>query len=247
MLSVLPDATGTALGAKSVITNDQSPLNQRWGGWYVTGTHGRQRHLGNMIVREPASSIGKIEDYAAKADLNAGANVTSLNQRFDVTPYPSAHSDIVALMILGHQTHLHNLIALARFREAAEQETLAERIVRTMFFVDAAPLTDRVSGATTYGTEFMKLGPFDSRRRSLRELDLNTRLFRYPLSYLIYSKAFDALPANMKTHAYRRMWEVLTGKERSTAFAHISDADRQAILEILQQTKPDFVAAQPNP
>ena len=26
-----------------------SPLTDRWGGWYVTGTHGDQAHRGNLI------------------------------------------------------------------------------------------------------------------------------------------------------------------------------------------------------
>lgn len=242
MLSVLPDANGTAIGAASILTTDQSPMNHRWGGWYVTGTHGKQRHLGNMVVREPALA-DKIEDYASRADLSTGANVTDLGSRFDVKPYLTPHSDIVALMVLAHQTHVHNLMTLALYKDQPEeQKALAERIVRTMLFVDAAPLTDRVAGPTSFAADFVKQGPRDSKGRSLRDLDLKTRLFRYPLSYLIYSKSFDGMPTAMKEYIYRRIREVLSGKDTSKDFAHLSESDRQVILEILQDTKRDFKA-----
>ena len=88
--------------------------------------------------------------------------------------------------------------------------------------------------------EFSARGPRDRRGRSLRDLDLQTRLFKYPCSYLVYSPAFDRLPAPVKTYLAGRLREVLTGQDNTPAFAHLSPADRQAILEILEETRPDL-------
>ena len=61
---------------------------------------------------------------------------------------------------------------------------------------------------------------------------------KYPCSYLIYSAAFDGLPGEVKEYVYGRLWQILTGKDTSKDFAHLTPADRQAIREILQDTKP---------
>ena len=247
MLSVLADSKGVALNRSSVVTNDKSPFAERWGGWYVTGTHGNQRHMGNRFVMEQASSLGDIHKYATSANLSNGANVTDLTTRFDVKSYLTPNSDIVALMVLGHQTHIHNFITVATYnlRDKASESDLkeyGEQLVEAMLFSDAVPLTEPVRGTTNFAAEFSTLGPRDSKGRSLRQFDLKHRLFQYPLSYLIYSKSFDALPQAALDYVYRRMWEVLSGKDQSKSFAHLSSADRKAILEILQETKPEFAS-----
>src|SRR5215471_11997030 len=155
MLSVLPNADGNALKAASLITNDKSPLRERWGGWYVTGTHGAQRHLGNTIVRARADDIDDMKKFIGRMDLSGGANITDLSKRFDTKEYLSPYSDIVALMILGHQTHVHNMITsgVYEIRDAIEQgytgekmtdavKDAGERIVRAMLFVGEARLTE---------------------------------------------------------------------------------------------------------
>ena len=252
MLSVLPNPDGNALKAAALITNDQSPLRERWGGWYVTGTHGNQRHLGNTLVRARADDIDDIRKYIARMDTAAGANLTDLSKRIDTKAYLTPHSDIVALMILGHQTHVHNMItsgvyeirdAIAEGHTEKMQEIVqdaGERIVRAMLFSGEAKLTDPVEGTSDFANEFMSRGPRDSQGRSLRDLDLKHRLLRYPLSYLIYSKSFDGMPPELKNYVRRRIREVLTNQDKSDDFAHISETDRQAILEILHDTKPEF-------
>jgi hypothetical protein len=247
MLSILSDPKGVALNRSAIITNDKSPFVERWGGWYVTGTHGNQRHMGNRFVTEPTSSLPDVRKYAKSANLSNGANVTDLTKRFDTSAYLTPHSDIAALMVLGHQTHIHNLITVANYslREKASESDVKERgetLVEAMLFSDAVPLTEPVKGTTNFATEFSTLGPRDSKGRSLHQLDLTKRLLRYPLSYLIYSKSFDALPSAARDYVYRRLWEVLSGKDQSKAFEHLSSEDRKAILEILQETKPGFAA-----
>ena len=253
MLSVLPNPEGNALKAAALITNDQSPLRERWGGWYVTGTHGMQRHLGNTLVRARADDVDDMKKFIARMDLSVGANVTDLRSKFDTKEYLSPHSDIVALMVLGHQTHVHNMITsgvyeirdaitqgLSREKMADAVKDAGERIVRAMLFVSEAQLTEPIRGTSSFAEEFMKRGPRDSKGRSLRDLDLQHRLLRYPLSYLIYSKSFDAMPGELKDYVNRRVREVLTGEDKSADFQHLSAEDRTAILEILRETKPGF-------
>jgi hypothetical protein len=233
--SVVPDMEGNAEGAFPIETTDRSPMNERWGGWYVTGTHGNQKHLGNTVLQKPASAFAQIPPAA----FSKSFNVTDLKSRFDTSRYLSPHSDIVALMVLEHQTDVQNLMVLAAQPAASPKET-GEHLLQAMLFSGAAPLTAPVQGASNFAAEFSARGPRDSGGRALRDFDLKTRLFRYPLSYLIYSKAFDGLPQPVKTYVYQRLREVLTGADKSPAFAHLSATDRKAILEILTATKPDF-------
>ena len=249
-----------AFSAGTYVTTDESPIEQRYGGWWVTGTHGQQYHMGNLTV--------KTEADANALDRAAGANVTSLKKYFDTTPYLSPHSDLVALMVLQHQTHLHNLITRAAHetRRALHYEQLlnrelgrspafrsesttsrirsvAEPLVRGLLFSGEAKLTHAVTGTSGFAAEFAQRGPFDDRKRSLRQFDLKERLFRYPCSYLIYSSAFEALPPEAKSYVYRRLQEVLSGKETAKEYAHLDPAERSAIREILLATKPDFAKA----
>jgi hypothetical protein len=259
--SVFPDISGMPLfHAGSFTTDHRSPLKERWGGWYVTGTHGAERHMGNVVVED--------KNQPDQLDREKGANVTDLKGRLDAGAYLTPHSDIVALMVLEHQTRMQNLItrvnwetrmalqssaainaALGRpadeLSDSAKRriQNPAESLVGYLLFAEEAPLTAPVRGTSGFTEEFAKCGPRDCKGRSLREFDLRTRMFKYPCSYLIYSEGFDALPAPAKSYIYRRLNEILTGKDTSPKFSRLSAADRQAILEILRETKPDFTHA----
>jgi hypothetical protein len=113
-----------------------------------------------------------------------------------------------------------------------------EPLVKYLLFSGEATLTDPVQGTSGFAEDFVGRGPRDGRGRSLRDLDLRRRLFTYPCSYLIYSAAFDGLPGPVKDYVLQRLWDVLTGKDTSTDFAHLSAADRQAIRGLLLATKP---------
>jgi hypothetical protein len=261
--SVYPDSNGQPiLSAGTFVTNHNSPLSERWGGWYVTGTHGKQTHMGNVNVPRPAH-----HEPPPKLDLSAGTNVADLHGRCDVSPYLSAQSDIVALMVLEHQTHLHNLITRANYQtrlalrdEAAMNRALGrplderldstlsrvksvgEPLVKYLLFAEEAPLTEPVEGTSAFAKEFVSRGPRDHLGRSLRDFDLEKRMFRHPLSYLIYSEAFDSLPDLARDYVYRRLWQVLSGEDKAGKFANLCDADRQVIIEILRDTRPDLPA-----
>lgn len=256
--SVYPEPSGMPMfSAGTFRTDPTSPFKERWGGWYVSGTHGTQRHMGNEVVRN-----GDRQDLL---DVDAGANCTDLSTRFDVRPYLTPHSDLVALMVLEHQAALHNRITAANFagrlalrdsrvmNEAFGQpldlvsastqrrfDSAAERVLEYLLFSGEAALTDPIAGTSSFTTEFAALGPRDRAGRSLRDFDLRTRMFRYPCSFLIYSEAFAGLPAEVKSAVYRRLKQVLSGTDNSPRFAHLSAADRQATIEILRDTLKDL-------
>jgi hypothetical protein len=109
-----------------------------------------------------------------------------------------------------------------------------------MLFVDEAPIASRIRGTSGFAANFSERGPRDSKGRSLRQLDLNTRLLQYPCSYMIYSAQFEQLPADAKSAVYERLWAILSGKDKDVRYKHISATDRRAILEILRDTKRDL-------
>jgi hypothetical protein len=222
------------------ITDDRTSFGERWGGWYVTGTHGSQVHLGNNPqLADPL--------FPGRAVKEGTQNVTNLEGFFNTARYLAPTSDIVALMTLEHQTRMTNLMtrigwdARIALREGANREKIngeIEELIGYMLFVDEEPLKEPVKGVSTFTKTFAERGPRDAKGRSLRDFDLQKRLFRYPLSYMIYSAAFDGMPEMVRERVYQRLYDVLIGKEKSQTFAGISPADRQAVLEIVRATKP---------
>jgi len=256
--SLYVDASGQPLlSAGSRMVDHTTPIEQRWGGWYVTGTHGSQKHLGNLIVRG--------RDVQEPVDNSAGQNVNALKDRLNVNHYVSPHSDIVALMVLEHQVLVHNRIVKAGFdtRQALSYDVMmnktlenpvgtrsesttrrikstGDRLVEALLFVDEAKLTEPIAGTSGYAEQFAAAGPRDSRGRSLRDLDLTTRMLKYPCSYLIYSEAFNGLPDESRNYVWHRLFDILSGQDQSEKFAHLSQDDRKAILEILRATISDL-------
>lgn len=228
------------LSGTSQVT-DRTPIEERWGGWYVSGTHGKQLHRGNLI--------GKA-DFAKQQDWpNFHGNVTDLNKFFDTKKYMESSSDIVALMVLEHQTHMHNFITrldyetkihLSQYNHIRYLKSISEGFLHSLLFVEEAPIMSPIKGVSSFTTDFPKQGPKDKAGRSLRDFDLQTRLFKYPCSYLVYSDAFNSLPALMKEHLYQRLGEILKGGDPGQDYQKIPADTRLAIYEILTDTKPDF-------
>jgi len=236
--SVFPEKDGMPAYGPAYLTDHRTPFELRWGGWYVTGEHSGH-HLGNAVVTDP-------NDLASMATPET-AHLASLAGRFDTDGYLSQNSDLVALLIMEHQAHMLNLITRVGWEARMGSEAgrpldgpVAE-LVDYMLFVDEAELPDHVAGSTKFAENFAASGIRDPKGRSLRDLHLHGRLMKYPCSYLIYSPAFDALPALAKDPIYKRMWAVLSGQEQDPRYrAALSRADREAIVEILRDTKKDL-------
>lgn len=241
-------------------TTHASPYEDRWGGWYVTGSHGKLRHMGNVTFPDDPNP-----DMAAVREK--GANLADLGKKIDVEPYLTDTSDIVALLVLEHQTHVHNLITRANHETriaVAQSDDMnralgaplrpvtegtqrrigyaCEPLVEAIFFSEEAPLKDAVKGNSTFAEDFEKRGPADAKGRSLRHFDLATRVFKYPLSYLVYSKAFRGLPPDARAYVSKRVGDILAGREAKKEFAHLKAADRDAIGGILRETFPELVS-----
>jgi hypothetical protein len=233
---------------KIVPTDQRSPIAERWGGWFVTGNRAAAQHLGNRV---PA------------LERHPGGDLASVAGLFDPDGFRGLSSDIAALLTFSHQTHMINLLTRAAWEARAADPALhpgmltppgqrqgvealmsgiAEEVVDYMLFVDEAPLPNPVAGRSGFAERVSAGGPRDRRGRSLYELDLTRRLMKYPCSYLIYSPAFDALPPAAKVPIYARMWHVLAGKAREPRYRALSLADRQAVVEILKDTKRDLPA-----
>jgi hypothetical protein len=243
---VLTDRLGYVIESwQEGAVTDRTPLARRFGGYYVTGSEG-PGHVGNLKSPLLAHEVEVRDVYMGELSQSAGGNLTDLSGQFDVSRYLTADSDVVALLVLAHQAHVHNLIVQAH--EAADAvaaatfrlEGAVDRLLKAMLFVKEASLGGPIRGSTDFAQTFAARGPADDQGRSLRELDLTDRLFRYPLSFLIYSNAFDALPEVAQARFYRRLDAVLTGADQESDFDHLSEADRLAIGEILEATKPEF-------
>ncbi len=190
------------------------------------------KHLGNAVAHDPYRPL--------ELETEGTQNRTKLDDKIDVKRYLEPTSDMIALMTLEHQTGASNRITDLN-REQPKGAALDEavgKLVDYMLFVDEFPLTSPIAGVSTFTKTFPQRGPRDSKGRSLRDFDLKTRMFRYPLSYMIYTPLFDGLFPEAKERVYRRIYDVLTGADASEKYAKLSAADRQAILEIVRETKP---------
>ena len=142
---------------------------------------------------------------------------------------PTVASDAAALMVFAHQMSMMNLLA---------HPDNVDKLVDHLLFLDEAAFPGPIKGSSGFAEIFEAAGPRDHCGRSLRQLDLDRHLMRYPCSYMIYSKAFDALPAPVKDAVYRRIWRILKGELPTP----ISREDRNAVMEILRDTKPGLPA-----
>jgi hypothetical protein len=180
---------------------------------------------------------------------------------FDADGYRALSSDIVAHLVLTHQAGMTNLLTRAGWearlgeswlhppytptpgqeeRTAAVMAGIAGELVDYLLFIDEAKLTEAVRGGSGFAERFSASGPRDRKGRSLYELDLNRRLMKYPCSYLIYSEAFESLPIALIEKIYARLFDILTGKDTSDTYESLTSETRQAILEILAETKSDL-------
>ncbi|MDB4744018.1 hypothetical protein OAF98_05980 [Planctomicrobium sp.] len=264
MRSVFADRTGQPhYGSGTYSTTQSSPFEKRWGGWYVTGKHGDLRHMGNLISQK--------NDRLQDLDCEVGANLDSLNNLVSTDPYLQPTSDIVPLLVLAHQLEMHNLLTRGNFEarsathydgvmnRALERDedyvsdsttrrvsSIGDKILRCLLFADEVPLTSPVQGISTYEEDFEALGIRDQEGRSLRDFDLESRMFKYPCSYLICSAAFDDLPVMMKKYVSENLQTILKGDPSQDEFKNLSVTDRKNIYKILQETKPGLLEASPS-
>lgn len=241
-------------------TTDSTPFAERWGGWFVTGRHGGLSHFGNLQIAGPGE--------LTQLDTHMIGNLDTLEGQglFDTDPYLRSTSDLVALMVLEHQLTVLNQLTYVKFKapavlvrakmdealQATSWDALPERaqralrrmldrLVDTLLLKDAITLSEPISGNAGFRQWFETQAPQDAQGRSLRQLDLQQRLFRYPLSYLVQSRQVQMLPAFARDYVWRELAAILQGEKQHSAVAGWSAEDLTATLDILRTTQPDFV------
>jgi hypothetical protein len=257
--SVYPDENGFPLLSEgSYVTTHDSPLDERWGGWYVTGSHGEDRHMGNVIAHE-------IDEGTVVLDREPGANLDSLDHLFNTDPYLAKTSDILALMVLEHQTEMHNRLnrastafRIATYRQAQMKKLFGEKpsrklegtvlsiteshvrkILQYMLFAEELPIDDgNIDSDGPFRDAFLANRRESSEGRSLKDFQLLDRLFKYRCSYMIYSSSFETLPTPLKNHLYQRLWTILKGEDPE--FQHLGESESTRIKSILLETKTDL-------
>ena len=261
--SIMPDAEGEALSGSNISNIEpDTPYADRWGGWYVTGAPSPFRHRGN--------TVGKTEADFLTAAGKGGITLQTLKDHFDVGRYPKPTSDIVALGIHDHQVYVHNVIAAANqtarlslARWPATREILqlpadaplagstlvtlaseADKVVAALLCREEPALpSDGLHGDGDFEKAYAKGRRPDPQGRSLRDLDLKTRLFRYRCSPLIYSESFRGFPPELRTLVLTRLGAILRAEQPPKDYAFLPAAERQAIAEIITATLPDLPPA----
>jgi len=234
-----------ALGSFTV--NHQTPHTERWGGWFVTGNatappYGPLGHLGNITVTShPTSGPVIMSDQVL---------IQWLNRPLEHDRYLSSESDLAALMTFDHQAYGLNLITRLQYEariaaaesrpvlSTSEVDQRVRELAEYMLFVGEAQLAFEVTPRKGFAEALAGRAPKDRRGRSLAEMDLRTRLLKYSCSYLVYSDAFSALPAEVKRAVYRQMFAILG--DASPRYAHLSLVDRRDIADILRDTVRDL-------
>lgn len=258
--SVYPTATGLPLfEAGTFHTRQDSPIEERWGGWYVTGAVEGREHLGNALAKAAPGGPG------VELERLAEGRLTSLETLFDCDPYPGGgQSDVVALMVLEHQVGVHNLLVEANLRtqatlhrhaemqkafgepvDAPLSETnerilqrLATRVLREMLYVDEIEVPGGIEGNGAFQAAFEQGRRKSAEGRSLRDFRLYGRLMKYRCSHLIHSEAFATLPPAIRDRILGQLHGILTRPSEWPEFAHLGDSERAHILGIVAETVP---------
>ena len=224
------------LGSNDV--DHRTPHPDRWGGWYVTSdgsaTQDAQRaHAGNIT-------------FSGRGNTSNEVFVEWLNSAPERRGYISGSSDISALLVFDHQMHAINLLTKLNWESRAAPGgvpgALVNEVAEYLLFVGEMPPSVALLANPGFAKALEARVPKDRQGRSFGQLDLVNRLMRYPCSYMVYSKAFDGLPASVKDAVYHRMLDILSGNDARPAYAQLRAADRRAVTEILRDTKPDFPA-----
>jgi hypothetical protein len=243
--SVFPDFEGQPIFKAGTTVVDQStPFVDRRGGWLVTGSD--FSHRGNRIFAETEQG----------ADAGSSFDITQVR----ADGYLFTGSDSVALMILEHQSELHRLIAhlslqtqtalysqrkfdelLGRTDPISDStrrqiKSVADKLLRYMFFAEEASVPPMDLDRSPYARYFNGNGPKDKQGRSLYDLKMDGRMFQHPFSYMVYSDAFQNLPAEAMDYIRGELQLILDPSFSHENLEHLSVQDKLSIKQILKET-----------
>lgn len=256
--SVFSDAGGEPLFRHGTqLVDDETPFAQRWGGWYVTGYHGREPHRGNAFATEQGDQL---------VFAPAEARPDELSAFFETSSYLRPTSDVVALLVFEHQMAMQNSLTKAAFScrrmiayqhglQATFKEPVSDEpaydsvksvfasavqdVVDRLLFRGAAPLPEGVAGDATFRVAFTRDAPRSKAGHALKDLAAAERLFAQRCSYLIYSATFRALPETLKARILDRLHAALLSRDPQDRYAYLPAEEKERIREILVETHPD--------
>ena len=257
--SVYPDRTGRVL--KGIEDYRRSghhiPLQDRYGGWFVSGQHGKMRHMGNSIATR--------EDGQVTIDRKRFANLEKLDQFFPTDSYLAPGSDIAALLVFDHQVTMHHRLVEATYRarqalfdskldpmetdvaKLAAGRSIREftegvdKVIDYMLFREEIALP-KVSCEANFRRAFTANKRTDKGGNSLKDLRLDGRIFEHRCSFMIYSPSFEHMPPMLRGAIYDRLHQILTAQAPVKGFEHLGAEERTRIFEILRETKKDLPA-----
>jgi len=249
--SVYADAGGKPrIGSTTYATDYRSPFAHRWGGWYVTGGVALLPHMGNGLATNRLNSETLFPMSATNGELPA------------LVPrelYPMARSEALSLMLLETQLRIHNLMTRAAFEARAaifqmkssdkavpaeltgRLSESAENLIEGLFYCGEAALPGEIHPPRDLVEAFQKGARKTRDGRSLKDLDLKSRLFRYRLSYLVDTEMFRSLPPPLLEYLRGRFREILRGGDRRGSLGELSDADRTDLVSVLRETHPEML------
>ena len=261
--SVFPDKEGSVLfQAGTSLIDHTSPIDTRWGGWFVTGGHGSATHRGNAFASELQGTV--------TLDTSQSFNQQSLKHFFTAKKYPRDTSDIVSLMVLEHQIMMSARLSEASYDMRAAMvrqkalraelgdpptdelvgtalivaESHASKVLDALLFKDEAELPQGgVQGHPDFQRDFRAMHPAAPDGQSLAEFHLSNRLFRHRCSYLIYSRQWAALPPPFLDLLMSKLHSILTATEPHPAYRYLGNEERSTILRILAGTLPGLPAS----
>jgi len=228
---------------ESHFVDDETPLEDRWGGWYVTGNWSGISHMGNDFNGE--SKLEKLD---------------SLKDKIEASRYLKDTSDIAALLVLEHQCKIHTILVESKmhYQRAIHLENAlrlmgsideknsssmrtakrsTEEIVESLLFCHEAEIEGYgIEGDEAFEKAFTAQAKLSKSGKHLRKLRLYGRLFKYRCSYMIHSEAFLALPELIRKLTFQRIHEILTAESAPKGYEHLKSKEKKAILEILLET-----------
>jgi hypothetical protein len=256
--SVFPDDSGEPLLRHgTLVVEDDTPFEQRWGGWYVTGYQGRENHRGNVRGSELGDQL---------VFKTTEARPEELSEFFDTSSYLRPRSDVVALLVFEHQLTVQNSLTRAgmmcrkmttyqhglqkAFKEPITDEpaydsvksvfaSSVQDIVDRLLFRNAAPVPEGVTGHEAFQKSFTHEAPRSAAGHALKDFQLRDRIFANRCSYLIYSESFLALPETLKTRVLDRLQAALRSRDPKDRYAYLENEEKDRIYQILIETHPD--------
>ncbi|MFZ4765861.1 MAG: hypothetical protein ACOYMN_12995 [Roseimicrobium sp.] len=238
--SVIPGPnTGSLDAFRRGLSGHTIALEDRFGGWVVTGAPASLQHHGN-----------------ATGDLNAGKmTLTSVKPGTDFDPqrYPAPTSDLLAHLVFEHQVGFTNRVTEARYltrammaagkgrlrnEDAKVLDAKAAELASYLLFANEATLPrEGITGDSAFKTDFLRNRKAAPDGTSLKDFDLHTRIFKHRCSYMLYSRVFTTLQPEFKKLVYAKL-SAAVGETSAREYNYLPLPEKRAIRAIVGATLP---------